>query len=214
MNLIKDFDNSFLTERIKLLAGVDEAGRGPLAGPVVAAAVIFSPDTMIEGVNDSKQLSEKERETLIPDILNKSISCSVSVISHSKIDEINILQASLLAMSISVSRLKIVPDLVLVDGNKKFEFMRPVLPIVKGDSKSFSIAAASIIAKVARDRVMKRLDIKFPQYSWNKNKGYPTREHIKAVKLYGPSPLHRKTFLKNILPEFAVSQGKKEYEPA
>lgn len=214
MNLIKDFDNSFLTERIKLLAGVDEAGRGPLAGPVVAAAVIFPPDTMIEGVNDSKQLSEKERETLIPDILNKSISCSVSVISHSKIDEINILQASLLAMSISVSRLKIVPDLVLVDGNKKFEFMKPVLPIVKGDSKSFSIAAASIIAKVARDRVMKRLDCKFPQYLWNKNKGYPTREHIKAVKLYGPSPLHRKTFLKNILPEFAVSQGKKQYEPA
>ena len=214
MNLIKDFDNSFLTKRIKLVAGVDEVGRGPLAGPVVAAAVIFPPDTMIEGVNDSKQLSEKERETLIPDILNKSISCSVSVISHSKIDEINILQASLLAMSISVSRLKIVPDLVLVDGNKKFEFMRPVLPIVKGDSKSFSIAAASIIAKVARDRVMKRLDCKFPQYLWNKNKGYPTKEHIKAVKLYGPSPLHRKTFLKNILPEFAVSQGKKEYEPA
>ena len=214
MNLIKDFDNSFLTGRIKLVAGVDEAGRGPLAGPVVAAAVIFPPDTMIEGVNDSKQLSEKERETLIPDILNKSISCSVSVISHSKIDEINILQASLLAMSISVSRLKIVPDLVLVDGNKKFEFMRPVLPIVKGDSKSFSIAAASIIAKVARDRVMKRLDCKFPQYLWNKNKGYPTKEHINAVKLYGPSPLHRKTFLKNILPEFAVSQGKKEYEPA
>ena len=214
MNLIKDFDNSFLTKRIKLVAGVDEVGRGPLAGPVVAAAVIFSPDIIIEGINDSKQLSEKERETLIPDILKKSISCSVSVISHSKIDEINILQASLLAMSISVSRLKIIPDLVLVDGNKKFEFMRPVLPIVKGDSKSFSIAAASIIAKVARDRVMKRLDIKFPQYSWNKNKGYPTREHIKAVKLYGPSPLHRKTFLKNILPEFAVSQGKKEYEPA
>jgi ribonuclease HII len=214
MNLIKDFDNSFLTKRIKLVAGVDEVGRGPLAGPVVAAAVIFPPDIIIEGINDSKQLSEKERETLIPDILKKSISCSVSVISHSKIDEINILQASLLAMSISVSRLKIVPDLVLVDGNKKFEFMRPVLPIVKGDSKSFSIAAASIIAKVARDRVMKRLDIKFPQYSWNKNKGYPTREHIKAVKLYGPSPLHRKTFLKNILPEFAVSQGKKEYEPA
>ena len=214
MNLIKDFDNSFLTRRIKLVAGVDEVGRGPLAGPVVAAAVIFPPDIIIEGINDSKQLSEKERETLIPDILKKSISCSVSVISHSKIDEINILQASLLAMSISVSRLKIVPDLVLVDGNKKFEFMRPVLPIVKGDSKSFSIAAASIIAKVARDRVMKRLDIKFPQYSWNKNKGYPTREHIKAVKLYGPSPLHRKTFLKNILPEFAVSQGKKEYEPA
>jgi ribonuclease HII len=210
MNLLKDFDNSFLTRKIKLIAGVDEAGRGPLAGPVVAAAVIFPPRVFIEGVNDSKQLSENEREMLLPEILQKSISCSVSVIPHSKIDEINILQASLLAMSISVSRLKIVPDLVLVDGNKKFEFMRPVLPIVKGDSKSFSIAAASIVAKVARDRVMKRLDCKFPRYSWKKNKGYPTREHINAVMLYGPSPLHRKTFLKNILPELTLSDGKNE----
>jgi ribonuclease HII len=213
MNLLKDFDNSFLTGKIKLIAGVDEAGRGPLAGPVVAAAVIFPPHVFIEGVNDSKQLSENERELLLPEILKKSIGCSVSVIPHSKIDEINILQASLLAMSISVSRLKIIPDLVLVDGNKKFEFMNPVLPIVKGDSKSFSIAAASIVAKVARDRVMKRLDCKFPHYSWKKNKGYPTREHINAVKLFGPSPLHRKTFLKNILPELTVSNGKNEYKP-
>jgi ribonuclease HII len=207
MNLIKDFDNSFLTGKIKLIAGVDEAGRGPLAGPVVAAAVVFPPHVFIEGVNDSKQLSENVREILLPEILKKSIDCTVSVIPHSKIDEINILQASLLAMSISVSRLKIVPDLVLVDGNKKFEFMRPVLPIVKGDSKSFSIAAASIVAKVARDRIMKRLDCKFPQYLWRQNKGYPTKEHINAVKLYGPSPLHRKTFLRNILPEFAVSES-------
>jgi ribonuclease HII len=212
MNLIKDFDNSFLTGKIKLIAGVDEAGRGPLAGPVVAAAVVFPPHVFIEGVNDSKQLSENVREILLPEILKKSIDCTVSVIPHSKIDEINILQASLLAMSISLSRLKIVPDLVLVDGNRKFEFMKPVLPIVKGDSKSFSIAASSIVAKVARDRIMKRLDCKFPQYLWKKNKGYPTREHIKAVKLYGPSPLHRKTFLKNILPEFALSEDKKEYD--
>jgi ribonuclease HII len=212
MSLIKDFDNSFLTGLIKSVAGVDEAGRGPLAGPVVAAAVIFSPGVFIEGVNDSKQLSENERETLLPEILKKSISCSVAAISHSRIDEINILQASLLAMSISVLRLKIVPDLVLVDGNKKFEFMKPVLPVVKGDSKSFSIAAASIVAKVARDRIMKRLDLKYPEYLWRKNKGYPTREHISAVKLYGPSPLHRKTFLKNILPELALCEINKEYD--
>jgi ribonuclease HII len=212
MGQTKDFDNSFLASRIKLIAGVDEAGRGPLAGPVVAASVIFLPDTFIEGVNDSKQLSEKEREELLPQIMERSIAYSVSVISHSKIDEINILQASLLAMFRSVSRLKIVPDLVLADGNKKFEFTSPVIPVVKGDGKSFAIGAASIIAKVARDRIMKRLDPKFPKYLWKKNKGYPTREHINAVKLYGPTPLHRKTFLKNILPEFAISELKKQYE--
>ena len=206
MTETKQFDNSFLTNKIHLIAGVDEAGRGPLAGPVVAASVIFSPDTHIEGVNDSKQLSEKEREGLLPQIMERSVAYSVSVISHSKIDEINILQASLLAMFTSVSRLKIVPDLVLADGNKIFEFKKPVISIVKGDSKSFAIGAASIIAKVARDRIMKRLDLKFPEYLWKKNKGYPTREHIKAVKLYGPTPLHRKTFLKNILPEFALSE--------
>ncbi len=214
MRQTKDFDNSFLTRKIKLIAGVDEAGRGPLAGPVVAASVIFSPDTFIEGVNDSKQLSEKEREELLPQIMEKSIAYSVAAISHSKIDEINILQASLLAMFTCISRLSTVPDLILADGNKKFESIKPVIPIVKGDGKSFAIAAASIIAKVARDRIMKRLDPKFPEYLWRKNKGYPTREHINAVKLYGPTPLHRKTFLKNILPKFALSEFKREYEIA
>lgn len=214
MTKTKQFDNSYLTNEIKLIAGVDEAGRGPLAGPVVASSVIFLPDTFIEGVNDSKQLSEKEREELFPQIIERAVSYSVSVISHSKIDEINILRASLLAMFTSVSRLKVVPDLVLADGNKKFEFKKPVIPIVKGDSKSFAIGAASIIAKVARDRIMKRLDQKFPEYLWKKNKGYPTKEHINAVKLYGPTPLHRKTFLKNILPEFAINESKREYEPA
>ena len=213
MTKTKIFDNSFLTDKIKLIAGVDEAGRGPLAGPVVAASVIFSQDMFIKGVKDSKQLSEKERETLLPQIMESAVAYSVSVISHSKIDEINILQASILAMFTSVSRLSVVPDLVLADGNRKFEFIKPVIPVVKGDSKSFSIGAASIIAKVARDRIMKRLDPKFPEYLWKKNKGYPTREHINAVKLYGPTPLHRKTFLKNILPEFALSEFKKECEP-
>ncbi|MHB1688025.1 MAG: ribonuclease HII [Ignavibacteriaceae bacterium] len=196
---MKNFDNSFLTDQIKFIAGVDEAGRGPLAGPVVSASVIFSPGVFIEGVNDSKQLSEKEREELLPQILEKAISYSIAAVSHGKIDEINILQASLLSMKIAVSRLRIQPNLILIDGNKSFNYSVPAIPIVKGDSKSFSIAAASIIAKVARDRIMKRLDKYYPNYLWQKNKGYPTKEHIEAVKMYGASPLHRKSFLKKIL---------------
>lgn len=213
---MKKFDNSFLNyfgintgREINFIAGVDEVGRGPLAGPVVAASVIFSPDVIIEGINDSKKLSEKQREELFPQILDKALTFSVCAISHAKIDQINILQASLLAMFNAVSRLKTNPDIVLADGNKKFNFIAPVIPIVKGDGKSFAIASASIIAKVARDRIMKRLDKYFPEYLWEKNKGYPTKEHIQAVKIYGPSPLHRKTFLKNILNEHSI---KDEFE--
>ena len=198
---MKKFDNSFLTNEIKLLAGTDEAGRGPLAGPVVAAAVIFSSDIFIDGVNDSKQLTEKEREELVPIILSKALACSVTVISHKEIDRINILQASLLAMKTSINRLSAQPDIILVDGNKSFAHKVQAIPIIKGDAKSFSIAAASILAKVARDRIMKRLCPRFPQYLWSRNKGYPTRQHIEAIKLYGPSRFHRKTFLKNILSE-------------
>ncbi len=196
---MKNFDNSFITEKIKLLAGTDEAGRGPLAGPVVAAAVVFHPDVFIEGVNDSKQLTEDERETLAPLIVEKSLACSVSIISHLEIDRINILQASLLAMKISINRLCIQPNLILIDGNKTFSHKIPAVPIIKGDAKSFSIAAASILAKVARDRIMKRLCPRFPQYLWSKNKGYATREHIEALKIYGATQFHRKTFLRKIL---------------
>ncbi len=209
---MKNFDNSFLTEKIKYIAGVDEAGRGPLAGPVVSAAVIFANDTIIDGVNDSKQLTEKEREALYPEIIDKALAYSVSVVSHGQIDKINILQASLLSMSIAVKRLKISPDLILIDGNKTFNYSVPTIAIVKGDSKSFSIAASSIIAKVTRDRIMKRLSGYFPQYLWSKNKGYPTKEHINAVKLYGPSPLHRKTFLRKILMDSTDPQYKLEAE--
>jgi ribonuclease HII len=198
---MKNFDNSFLTDKIRFIAGTDEAGRGPLAGPVVAAAVIFASDVFIEGVNDSKQLSETEREFLLPQILEKCLTCSVSVISHTRIDEINILQASLLAMRTSVDRLSIKPDIILVDGNKGLNHFIQSIPIVKGDSKSFAIASASILAKVARDRIMKRLSPRFPQYLWGKNKGYPTKEHIAAVKKYGPTPFHRVTFLRNIFAE-------------
>jgi ribonuclease HII len=196
---MKNFDNSFLSGSIKYIAGTDEAGRGPLAGPVVAAAVIFDNDVWIKGVNDSKQLTEKEREALLPQIIEKCLACSVSVISHIQIERINILQASLLAMTTSIDRLKLKPDLILVDGNKGLKHPINSIPIIKGDSKSFAIASASIIAKVARDRIMKRLHLYYPDYNWSKNKGYGTAEHIAAIKTYGPSPLHRKLFLRNIL---------------
>lgn len=196
---MKNFDNSFLKNDIKLIAGVDEAGRGPLAGPVVSASVIFLPDIYIEGIDDSKKLSEYEREEVFPYILEKSVAYSVAAINRQKIDEINILQASLLSMKIAVSRLTKQPDLILIDGNKTFNYSVPTIPIIKGDSLSFSIAAASIIAKVTRDRIMKRLDKYYPNYKWGKNKGYPTKEHINAVRIFGPSPIHRKSFLKKIL---------------
>jgi ribonuclease HII len=196
---MKDFDNSFLTDKIKLIAGVDEVGRGPLAGPVVSAAVIFDEHISIEGINDSKKLTAKEREYLFPLIIKNAAAFSVAAVSHGLIDRINILQASLRSMHLAVKRLKILPDLILVDGNKTFDYSVPVIPVIKGDSKSFSIAAASIIAKVLRDRLMKRLDNYFPQYLWSKNKGYPTKDHIHAIKLYGICSLHRKSFLKKIL---------------
>jgi ribonuclease HII len=203
---MRKFDDSFRTENIELIAGTDEVGRGPLAGPVVAASVIFPRNIIIKGIRDSKMLTEKEREKLLPRILERSIACSVAVISHSQIDKINILQASLLAMHNSVERLKVQPQIVLVDGNRAFNYPVPVIPVIKGDSKSFSIAAASIVAKVARDRIMKRLCSRFPQYLWSKNKGYATPEHINAIRIYGASPLHRKTFLKRILEEELESE--------
>jgi ribonuclease HII len=198
---MRSFDNSFRTDNIELIAGIDETGRGSLAGPVVAASVIFPKKVYIKGIRDSKMLTEKEREKVLPKILDKSLSCSVAVISHARIDEINILQASLLAMYNSLQRLKVKPHLVLVDGNKGFESSVPVIPVIKGDAQSFSIAAASIVAKVARDRLMKRLCPRFPQYLWSKNKGYATPEHIEAIKIFGASPLHRKTFIRKILEE-------------
>jgi ribonuclease HII len=198
---MNSFDRTFLKENVKLIAGTDEAGRGPLAGPVVAASVIFSEKTRIRGVKDSKLLTEELREKLLPRILDKALAYSVAVVSHGEIDRINILQASLFAMSTAIKRLKIKPDLVLVDGNKVFFSSIPCIPIIDGDYKSFSIAAASIIAKVTRDRIMKKLCPKFPVYNWSSNKGYATREHIEAIKNFGPCSLHRKTFLSKILTE-------------
>ncbi len=201
---MKNFDNKYLNKNIQLIAGVDEAGRGPLAGPVVAAAVIFSPDTEIEGVNDSKVLSERRREELFEEIIKESMAYSTSVVPAEMIDEINILNASLLAMKRSVHKLKVQPDLILIDGNKSFKNKIPTVTIVKGDAKSFSIAAASIVAKVTRDRIMKELAIEYPVYKWEKNKGYPTKQHRESIKLYGSSPFHRKTFLKKLLSEIQL----------
>ena len=198
---MKKFDRKYLNKDVKYLAGVDEAGRGPLAGPVVAAAVIFNKNTQIKGINDSKLLSEKQRENLFDKIIVKSLAYSVSVVDVSVIDDINILNASLRAMKQAVDKLNLKPDLDLVDGNRIFQSDIPVIPIVKGDTKSFSIAAASILAKVTRDRLMKNLAREFPNYLWESNKGYPTRKHREIIKQIGPSPLHRKTFLKKILSE-------------
>jgi ribonuclease HII len=201
---MKSFDKKYFSKKIKYLAGVDEAGRGPLAGPVVAAAVIFRKSTIIKGINDSKQLSEKQREALYEKIISSALSYSVSIVEHEVIDEVNILNATLRAMKQAVDDLKIKPDLVLVDGNRTFQSEIPVITIVKGDSKSFSIAAASILAKVTRDRLMKNLAVQYPVYQWQQNKGYPTKQHREIIKKLGPSPLHRKSFLKKILTEQQV----------
>jgi ribonuclease HII len=196
---MKKFDRSFLSDNIKIIAGTDEAGRGPLAGPVVAAAVIFDNKTYKRGVKDSKQLTEEERDKMYAWIIKHALAYGVCAVSHGEIDRINILQASLTAMRKAVDRLSIRPDIILVDGNKTFFHSIPAVPVISGDCKSFSIAAASIIAKVTRDSIMKRLCCKFPQYLWSKNKGYATPEHIRAIKEFGPCCLHRQSFLRKIL---------------
>lgn len=198
---MKKFDEQFRNEKIKLVAGVDEAGRGPLAGPVVAAAVIFPRDLDIPGINDSKKLTEKKREELFEVILEKSLSHGIGIINHEEIDKINILQASLKAMKIAVEKLNPLPDMVLIDGNKTFSTNLNVKAIVKGDGKSMAIAGASILAKVTRDRLMKELALTYPEYMWEQNKGYPTKAHIELIKQHGITPYHRKTFLGNIFPD-------------
>jgi len=177
------------------IAGVDEVGRGCLAGPVVAAAVIFSKDTVIEDITDSKLLSPKKREELSLIIRKKALSYSIVEISPTEIDQINILQASLKAMSIAINKLSVTPDIVFVDGNQLVkDITLPQFAIVKGDARSQSIGAASIIAKVYRDNIMRNFHKLYPQYNFYKNKGYATKEHRIAIKKYGICPIHRISF--------------------
>ncbi len=177
-----------------LTCGVDEVGRGPLAGPVVAAAVILNVDDIPEGLNDSKKLSEKKREALFDSVQAKAIAVSVAEASVGEIDEINILQASLLAMRRAVEGLEIKAQSALVDGNQDPGLKMPTATLIKGDGRSLSIAAASIIAKVFRDRMMKNLAENYPEYGWEKNAGYGVPKHMAALKLVGASPHHRRSF--------------------
>ena len=181
------------------IAGVDEAGRGPLAGPVYAAAVILPEGCIIKGINDSKKLSEKRREELYNEITEKAVSYCVYAIDEKRIDEINILNATYEAMNGAVNGLKAKPDYVIIDGNRIAGMTLPHETVVKGDAKSISIAAASILAKVSRDRFITEMSKKHPEYGFEKHKGYGTKAHTDAILKYGPCDIHRKTFLKKLL---------------
>ena len=181
------------------VCGVDEAGRGPLAGPVCAAAVILPAGLVIEGVNDSKKLSEKKREELFPVICEKALAYGIGWADEREIDEINILQATYRAMKRAVESLPLTADYALIDGNRMPPLAIPGTTIIKGDALSMSIAAASILAKVSRDRVMVQLSREYPQYGFEKHKGYGTAAHVQALREYGPCPLHRQSFLQKIL---------------
>ncbi|MBU1196755.1 MAG: ribonuclease HII [Proteobacteria bacterium] len=177
-----------------IIAGVDEAGRGPLAGPVVSAAVILPGNFSVTGIDDSKKLSEKTRAALFPLIKHQALAVGTGIASHLEIDQLNILQASLLSMKRAVENLFIRPDFLLIDGKFKIDSSINQMPIVKGDSKSISIAAASIIAKVTRDAIMTELHKTYPEYNFLQHKGYPTKAHKAAVLEYGPCPVHRRSF--------------------
>lgn len=193
---MKEFD---LEHGTGCVAGVDEAGRGPLAGPVFAAAVILPDDVVIDGINDSKKLSAKKRDELFDIIKEKAASYSICAVSSARIDEINILQATFQAMRGAVDGLDIKPGYVLVDGNKSPGLSIAHEPVIKGDSKSMSIAAASILAKVSRDRYMCKMAEKYPGYGFEKHKGYGTKAHYEAIARLGICEIHRKSFLKNVL---------------
>ena len=192
------FENELYAKGYELVCGTDEAGAGPLAGPVYAAAVILGKDTVIDGLNDSKKLSEKKREKLFDEIVSKARAYAIVDVSETVIDEINILNARMLAMRQAVAELELKPDFLLVDGNRDPDAGVETLCVVGGDGKSASIAAASILAKVSRDRFMLKMADEYPQYGFAKHKGYGTKQHIEAITLNGPCKIHRKTFLKNI----------------
>ena len=193
MNLM-EYETKAVNQGFRNISGVDEAGRGPLAGPVVAAAVIFSPNIDIVDLDDSKKLSPKKREELFLEIKERATTYGVAVISHRIIDEINILQAARLAMKQAVDQLNPIPDLLLIDGSQKIDSSLDQWVIVKGDSKSLSIAAASVLAKVTRDRIMEEYHKLYPQYEFHRHKGYGTKLHRALIEEHGPCPIHRSTF--------------------
>lgn len=191
----------------RAVCGIDEAGRGPLAGPVYAAAVILPPDCVIEGLNDSKKLTEARREQLFDVILEKAVACGIGCADEKEIDTLNILQATYLAMRRAVEALPVPCDYAMVDGNRMPPLDVPGETIVKGDAKSASIAAASVLAKVSRDRVMRQYHEQYPAYGFDGHKGYGTRAHYAALEAYGPCPIHRMTFLKKFFQQQAEGKA-------
>ena len=196
-----EIENSHFEKGIRLICGVDEAGRGPLAGPVCAAAVILPPNVEIPGLNDSKKLTDKRRRELFPIIKEMAVAYGIGLASHTEIDEINILQATYLAMERALAQLDMKAALALIAGNRAKDFGLPVQTVVKGDSRSASIAAASILAKVTRDDLMLQAAQEYPEYQFDVHKGYGTKAHYEALTRHGPSPIHRMTFLKKFYGE-------------
>lgn len=200
LNLLKEYENKLHKTGLKYIAGADEAGRGPLAGPVVVGIAIMKEDSFIEGVNDSKKISETKREKLYEQITNEALAWSVGIVDEKEIDEINILNATKKALSKALDNLKVKPERILVDALEHIETKGiPYTSIIKGDAKIYSISAASIIAKVTRDRIMREYDEEYPEYGFAKHKGYGTAAHIDAIKKYGPCPIHRKTFITHFI---------------
>ena len=196
-----EYENEYKSKGYKILAGMDEAGRGPLAGPVVCACVVMplDKDKIIDGVNDSKKLTAKKREVLFEKIINTATCYKIIEVNNKTIDEINILNATKLGMSKCVNEMNIKIDMLLVDAVKGLDVKCEYLPIIKGDAKSYLIACASILAKVYRDRLMEKLDEKYPAYNLKKHKGYGTKEHIENLKKYGKCEIHRETFIKHFI---------------
>ena len=197
---LKKIDKEFFEKGVKYIAGIDEAGRGPLAGPVVVACVILPENSMIEGVNDSKKVSESKREKLYDLITQEAISYGIGIIYQEEIDEINILQATKKAVTEAIKQMKIKPNIIMVDALNGIDTMGiPYKSIIKGDAKCYSIAAASIIAKVTRDRIMREWDKVYPEYGFASHKGYGTAKHIAAIKEFGPCPIHRRSFISKFI---------------
>ena len=196
-----EIEDSCAAQGYRILCGVDEAGRGPLAGPVCAAAVILPEHLEIPGLNDSKKLTDKKRRELFPLIKEQALAYGIGLASHEEIDEINILQATFLAMERALAQLELKADMALIDGNREKDFGLPVRTVVKGDSRSANIAAASVLAKVTRDDIMMAYAQEYPQYRFDVHKGYGTKAHYEALREHGPSPIHRMTFLKKFYGE-------------